>query len=198
MTKYIVQSGSIKKYPEKMTKYFSEIFKDVHDAPNVLWCFFAIDSEDRQKRYDTYTKLFLSYFPDRTVSTSQLASVDDFEKQVDWADVIMFQGGSTELLMKELKKFDLEILLKGKVVSGSSAGAHMFARHFWSADSRVCGNGFDVLPIKVASHFYSNYGENDPRGPIDWEAAKKELEEYGDTSLPVYALEEGEFVVLKV
>jgi len=38
----------------------------------------------------------------------------------------------------------------------------------------------------------------DPRGSIDWESAKKELENFGDKSLPIYALEEGEFAIFEV
>ena len=40
------------------------------------------------------------------------------------------------------------------------------------------------------------YGENDPRDPTDWSKAKKELENYGDESLLVYALPEDEYIVI--
>jgi|GEM_PF-4484139 len=43
----------------------------------------------------------------------------------------------------------------------------------------------------------SGAGDEDLRGPIDWQKAYDELAAYGDTSLPIHALKEGEFVVIK-
>jgi hypothetical protein len=54
------------------------------------------------------------------------------------------------------------------------------------------------LPIKFIPHFESDFGSTDPRGPVDWQKAHKDLEEYGDTTLPIYALREGEFKVFEV
>lgn len=48
-----------------------------------------------------------------------------------------------------------------------------------------------VLPIKFLAHFKSHYGDIDSRGPIDWDKAYRDLENYGDKSLPIFALEEG-------
>lgn len=196
MTKYVLQSGNVKKYPDKMTIYFNELFVGVRDTPNVLWCFFATEPEYRQERYETYIQLFTSYFPGRVIPANKMASRANFEEQMQWADVVLFQGGSTELLLQELTGFDMAALLEGKVVTGSSAGAHMLTQYSWDCDHRACGDGLAILPVKFGAHFYSDYGEHDPRGPIDWSSAKKELAEYGDTSLPVYALEEGEFIVI--
>ena len=53
------------------------------------------------------------------------------------------------------------------------------------------------MPIKFIPHYNSNYGVDDPRGPIDWQKAKDELAKYGDKALPIYALEEGDFVVFE-
>ena len=58
-------------------------------------------------------------------------------------------------------------------------------------------DGLGILPIKFIPHYKSNWGSDDPRGSIDWEAALRELEEYGDASLPIHALEEGEYIVIE-
>lgn len=50
---------------------------------------------------------------------------------------------------------------------------------------------------KFLAHYESEFGADDPRGPIDWHAAKEELEAYHDKKLPVYALREGEFEILE-
>jgi len=57
--------------------------------------------------------------------------------------------------------------------------------------------GLGILPIRFIAHFNSNYGTSDPRGPIDWNEAYAQLEKYGDITLPIIALEEGEFVVFE-
>jgi hypothetical protein len=58
-------------------------------------------------------------------------------------------------------------------------------------------DGLGILPMKFIAHYKSSYGGNDPRGPIDWDKAYSELSKYGDTSLPIHALEEGHFIVIK-
>jgi hypothetical protein len=59
-------------------------------------------------------------------------------------------------------------------------------------------DGLGILPIKFIPHYKSEtYGNDDTRGPIDWEKAYEDLADYGDKSLPIQALEEGDFVVLE-
>ena len=58
-------------------------------------------------------------------------------------------------------------------------------------------DGLGILPIKFLAHYKSEYGADDPRGPINWESALEELKNYGDTSLPVHALKEGGYVVIE-
>ncbi len=94
-------------------------------------------------------------------------------------------------------QFDLEKIFEGKVVATSSAGSSILTTFSWTCDWRDCLEGLRILPIKFIPHFNGTYGNNDPRGPIDWENAKKELEEYGDKSLPIHALEEGDFIVIE-
>lgn len=59
-------------------------------------------------------------------------------------------------------------------------------------------DGLGIIPIKFLAHFQSTYGNDDPRGPIDWAKAKGELSQCGDTTLPVYALHEGDYRVFKL
>jgi hypothetical protein len=73
----------------------------------------------------------------------------------------------------------------------------MLATHFWTCDWRLCLDGLGILPIKFIPHYESDFGADDPRGPIDWQKAYDELAVYGDTSLPIHALTESEFIVLE-
>jgi hypothetical protein len=96
-----------------------------------------------------------------------------------------------------LRKFDLAELFKDKVIATNSASSNLLVANYWTCDWRQCGDGFGILPIKFIPHYNSAFGDDDPRGSIDWEQAKRELEEYGDKTLPIYALEEGEYKVFE-
>ncbi len=73
----------------------------------------------------------------------------------------------------------------------------MLVAHYYTCDWRDCRDGFGIIPIKFIPHYESTYGADTPRGPVDWHAAYQQLELYGDTSLPIHALHEGEFLVFE-
>ena len=58
-------------------------------------------------------------------------------------------------------------------------------------------DGLGILPIKFLAHFKSDFGGDDPRGPIDWDNSYEELKAYQDKDLPIYALKEGEYKVFE-
>jgi len=58
-------------------------------------------------------------------------------------------------------------------------------------------DGLGIFPIKFIPHYKSNFGSEDPRGSINWKKAYEELKDFGDTNLPIHALEEGDFVVIE-
>lgn len=58
-------------------------------------------------------------------------------------------------------------------------------------------DGLGILPIKFIPHYTSDFGSGGSRGTVNWDNAYKELEEYGDKSLPIHALEEGDYIVIE-
>ena len=52
-----------------------------------------------------------------------------------------------------------------------------------------------MLTTKFVVHYKSAFGDIDSRGPIDGQKAYEELENFGEESLPIHALKEGEYVV---
>jgi hypothetical protein len=52
-----------------------------------------------------------------------------------------------------------------------------------------------ALPIKFIPHYQADFEGADPRGQVDWQKAYNDLKAYGDKSLPIHALKEGEFIV---
>lgn len=198
MTKYILSGGNVLRYPERVKYFFELSLKDLGPQPKILWCLFASDLEEREERYTSHIKKTAPFCPNEVSPIHSHATEQDFEKQVNEADFITIQGGSTDLLKSALKPFNLNRVFDGKIVAGHSAGAHILASYFWSPGLRKFGTGFKILPIRTLTHFNSDFGSTDPRGPIDWEAAKAELTAYGNIEHEVVALEEGEFRVFEV
>lgn len=196
MTKYILESGSYKNHPVKAKLFFEEALKNLGNQPKILWCFFAIPEDERASRYDDYIAQSRNFISPEIVPIHEQATVEDFKEQVNRADLVNIQGGHTKTLVESLSGYDLIELFSDKVVAGHSAGANVLGVSYWSPGMRELGDGFGILPFKFISHFNSDYGYADERGPIDWNAAKELLQEYGNTSLPVHTLEEGEFVVI--
>jgi peptidase E len=184
-------------YPDKAQKYTVELCKNLGNTPNVLWCYFAMSTELHHERHEKYMKGVAVNFPVGIKPVHTMATIKDFKEQALAADLICLQGGRTQLLIDSLQSFDLSMLFEGKVVTGSSAGAALLSTSFFSCDDRVCGDGLGFVPVKFIPHYDSDYGYADKRGPIDWVAAKTKLTAYGDANLPVYALEEGEYIVIE-
>ena len=198
MTKYVVNSGGINNIPDKGKRFFDEVFTGLGPNPKLLICLFAQPREDWEERYQESVDFFRKFFHEGTVPVLTLAFPDIFADQVRDADAVYIRGGDDHLIQYWLRQFDLPGIWEGKVIATNSAGSNVLAQHFWTCDWRQLMDGLSILPMKFISHFQSEYGVDDPRGPIDWSVAYEKLEKYGDTGLPMYALKEGEYQVFKL
>lgn len=196
MTKYVINSGGLRNFPKKAEKFFNELIKDQGNNPKVLMCLFAKPREDWQEKFDEYKDGLIQNPPKGVKPEYQWAYPHTFEEQLKWCDVLYIWGGDDTLIQAWLSKFDLPKIWDGKVVGTNSASTHALSKHFWTCDWRMLMDGLGIVPIKTIAHFKSTYGEDDDRGPIDWDAAYKELEKHGDTSLPIHALKEGDFIII--
>lgn len=198
MTKYFLNSGATMKNPEKGVKFFSEIFKDLRPQPKLLICAFAQPREDWEERFKRGQEFFNQNFNSDIKPILTLAMPENFQQQVAEADVIYIHGGDDHLIQYWLKQFDLPKIWEGKRVAASSAGSNALVKHFWTCDWRKTMDGLGIIPVKFLPHFKSSYGEDDPRGPVDWDKAKSELVNYGDTDLPIFTPQEGDYEVFEV
>jgi len=115
-----------------------------------------------------------------------------FSEQVNNCSVLYLHGGTTKDLISAIRQNgQWQKELDGKVVAGSSAGANAIGRFYWGLHSLKVEEGLGLLPIKVISHFRSDY--NAPN--IDWNRACEELSAHGP-SLPIMTLAEGQCVVV--
>lgn len=197
MTKYILNSGGINNAPDKGQRFFRTIVEDLGHRPKVLFCFFAMPREEWEAKYAQYTDGFATHMTEDIHPHFTMAMPNDFEEQVRECDALYIHGGDDYLLRYWLSQYDLPKIWEGKIVATNSASSHALAKYFWTCDWRQCMDGFGVLPMKFLAHYESKFGADDPRGPIDWQAAKAELEAYHDKNLPVYALREGEFEIFE-
>jgi hypothetical protein len=195
VTKYVLNSGGIKTQPELKKKFHRELVKGLGNSPRFLLCNFAQGREYWEPKFQGYSDAIADDMPKGVKPSFELAMPVEFEDQCKQADIIYFQGGDDHLLQYWMKRWSLPTLFKDKVVATNSASSNMLVKSFWTCDWRQCADGFGILPIKFIPHYQSSFGADDPRGPIDWQKAYDELAAYGDTSLPIHALKEGEYIV---
>ncbi len=197
MTRYILNSGGIKYTPQLKRQFHQEIIKDLGNSPRILLCNFAQLREVWEAKFDRYVASICEDMPSEVIPSFELAMPDIFISQCTSADVIYMHGGDDDLVQYRLGMFDLPKLFTDKVVATNSASSNAMVAHFWTCDWRQCGDGFGILPIKFIPHYTSEFGNDDPRGPIDWQNAYDKLAAYGDTSLPIHSLKEGEYIVVE-
>ncbi|MDD5721534.1 MAG: Type 1 glutamine amidotransferase-like domain-containing protein [Candidatus Pacebacteria bacterium] len=195
MTKYILNSGGSKNYPDLAKKFFAEIVKNLGNNPRLLMCFFAQPREDWEIKFSEF-KEKCKMFPEEATPIFELAFPENFEEQIKNSAVVYIHGGDDHLLQYWLRQFDIPKIWEGKVIATSSAGSDAISKYFWTCDWRRCMDGLSILPIKFLPHYKSSYGSDDPRGPIDWDKALEELKNYKE-NLPIHALKEGEYVVIE-
>ena len=90
------------------------------------------------------------------------------------------------MVYEVFKKIEnLAKLFEGKIVGGSSAGAYVLSKYFYSNSRDSVHEGTGVLPIKCFAHY------------SDEKADKlKMLKEYGE-DLKIYTIPETEFIVIE-
>lgn len=197
MTTYLLNSGGIKHHPELKKKFHQELIKGLGNSPKFLLCNFAQAREYWEVKFKGYSDSIAEDMPEGVMPSFELAMPGNFVEQCERADVIYFHGGDDHLLQYWMKQIDLEDIFKDKVIATNSASSDMLATHHWTCDWRACADGLGILPIKFIPHYQSDFGNDDPRGPVDWQKAYDELAAYGDTTLPIHALREGEFIVVE-
>lgn len=110
------------------------------------------------------------------------------------AEDIYFRGGKTKKLKKRLRGIQKQLkkAFVGKTILGSSAGALFLARYYYSQGDTKIFRGFNILPIKIITHYLSK----DRYAPTSGKEKLEMLKKYKE-KLPTYAISETEFIILK-
>lgn len=192
MTKFILLGGYPQKAEDGGKAFYEELVKGFDEPVKVLHCMFARPEDAWQKTFDEDQIILAQNLPNKKL-TLKMASPSEFLEQVAWADVIYFRGGITKKLLGELQKQKgWENLIEDRTIAGTSAGANILAKYYCALDNPGVEEGLGLLPVKVIVHYRSDY--NAPN--IDWGKSYQLLEEAGE-KLPIMALGEGQFEVIK-
>lgn len=153
-TTYILHGGSAQHVNTKNDMFFKEILDRTGlDNIKILLVHFAGLSERAKQNKERDSAQF-ERNKDNKKTTIQIATKKEFIKQLSWADVVYFGGGTTVKLLKEIKGYkNLKKYLEGKVVAGESAGANFLATLCYSKSGGGMIKGLGILPVFVYPHF---------------------------------------------
>jgi Peptidase family S51 len=191
MTKYILVGG----YPHKASdggKAFYSALAPGDGLNKVLVCLFSRPKDDWEKSFAQDKEWFTKNLPEKEIGM-RLAGEENFLEEIAWADSIYFRGGETELLLHRLAVCpEWRTVLEDKIVAGSSAGAYMLAKNFYTITPPYeVQSGLGLVNANVVVHWQAG-GEY---AGAPWEQAEQALT-VQFPEIPLYKLKEGEFVVL--
>jgi len=118
MTKYVLNSGGIKRHPELKKQFHQELVKGLSSNPKFLLCNFAQGREYWEVKFQGYSNAIAEDMLKGIQPSFELATPADFAEQCKQADIIYIHGGDDHLLQYWMKQFDYKTLFKDKVVAG--------------------------------------------------------------------------------
>ena len=191
MTKYLLHGGVDKnkkdQYFELNADYFHEGVKGLTHA-KILAVYFARKESDAEidAMFANDKHCFQDHSPQVQMEFAKASkNPDEFRKQLAWAGVVYVIGGDSKLLLDQIKLTpDFKSLIHGKVYMGSSAGANIAAKYFFSGTYQELIEGLGLVPIKVIPHWDVSQAE-----------AEEKLKSTGE-DLPIYKIPKYKFIIL--
>lgn len=187
MTKFILHGGYTSTPSIHNTNFFKEMVKGLSEPVKILNVYFAAEKGKWQELFEDDKNKFSSFNPGIKMEFT-LASddMDTLIGQIKSTDVVYIRGGRELLVYEIFRKIEnLKELFDGKVVGGSSAGAYVLSKYFYSNSRDSIQEGTGVLPIKCFAHY------------SDEKADKLQmLKEYGE-KLEIYTIPDTEFVAIE-
>lgn len=185
MTKFILHGGETSVENENNRNFFKEIVKDL-SRPHILIVYYARDKSDWPELLNGDAQRFKKANAEAIIELAD-EDIHTAIKQILTADVIYVRGGKTLKLYNKLKEIDsLKEVIKNKVVVGSSAGAFVLSKYFYSNDLKQMYEGLGILPVKVIAHYSK-----------ELESVYNKLIRFKE-DLPIYSLRETEYKVVNV
>lgn len=191
-TKYILHGGYTNEDNESNRSFFAEMVNSVPDGGNILLVYFASEKDDIEQKYRKDATRLQSFSAGKQIKTT-IATEDNFINEIKDADVIYLRGGDTQKLKATLESHsDFLESIKGKTVSGSSAGAYVLSKYYFSNSHNRVMEGYGYVPARVACHYKSTTHPV----PIDTDPVS-ELGKY-DNDLELILLKDYEWVIREI
>lgn len=153
MTKYILHCGYPNTDNELNRGFFNEISKGLPEEGSVLVIYFSRQDNEYEKLLEQDKQNILNNANGKKLEII-LASKDDFINQIKESNAIYIRGGDTEQLLATLKVYpDFIEAIKNKVVAGSSAGAYVLAKYYYTHSKDMVREGLNILPIRLICHY---------------------------------------------
>jgi len=187
MTKYILHGGYSSSPSIHNENFYKEMVKGLSEPVKILTAYFAVPKEKWEELLEDDKKKFFKFNPGTQMEfTIASDNIDTLINQIKSADIVYIRGGREPLVFEIFKKIDnLEELFKDKVAAGSSAGAYVFSKYFYSNDKDCIRQGTGILPIKTYCHYTEEKAAN-----------LQKLKEYKE-DLEVHIIPDTEFIVIE-
>ena len=187
MTKYILHGGKTSEPYESNQNFFREIAAGLAEPIKVLIVQFAREEEKWPEQFE-WEKGKFGFLKKRIEFTPADPDLEVFRAQVARADAVFLIGGDTQLLYEKLKNIEnISELFRGKTIAGSSAGANVLAKYYYSNDYLRPEDGLGILPIKAFVHY----------SDAEFKDALGELKNYKE-NLEIKTIPEKEFIIMNI
>ena len=187
MTRYILHGGLSTEDNEKNAEFFREVVKGIDSPVKILMVYFARKEYKRKELFEIHKRLFLKNNPNVNIEFLYASEYpNEFRAQVNRAQVMFVEGGSSLRLFENLKDIpDIKDLIRSvDVYAGSSAGASLVSRYAYPSTGDDVAERLGLVDIKLINHFDENKMDRFRR-------LEKMYPE-----INIYALREFEYVVL--
>ncbi len=156
MKKFILHGGFTTEANDSNNSFFTELLKGVSDNSTVLFVYFASRTEQEIPiKFEAHIKKCKDS-PLAKNLKFKIATQEGFLEEIKESNVVFFNGGSTNKLLKILRSYpDLKPLLQGKTIAGSSAGAYALATIGASHSEEAVREGLGLVPLRVICHYES-------------------------------------------
>lgn len=154
-TKYILHGGYTNEDNDLNRGYFAEMVNSVSEGGSILLVYFASEKDDIEQKYRKDATRLQSFSAGKQIKTT-IATEYNFISEIKDADVIYLRGGDTSKLKTTLDAYpDFLDSIKGKTVSGSSAGAYVLSTYYFSNSQNKVMRGYGCVRARVACHYKS-------------------------------------------
>lgn len=197
MALYLLAGGNDRDY-DQFGQELSKFILDQVANPRILDVFFAVEESRRDYKTVAWDEWYKKYFGQ---VERQLADGDSFLDQIEWADVIYFHGGTTDVLTEAMKAYSTEklrSLFMDKIVIGSSAGTNFLVSVNHSLKSGQVREGSGLLPLAAIVHYAVTQFDEKTYSFEDWQQIVRRVKERASEGIPVLLLPEGIFTAIEL